>query len=100
MKYSPLLAVAISALFIVGCDDDDEPTTQLQAVHASPDAPLANVIVNSQARWTGVDYAQASGYVSVSEGQTSVQVDVQLPGEAVATVIPQSQFNLSKDLYS
>ena len=98
MKYSPLLAVAIAALFVVGCDDDDEPTTQLQAVHASPDAPLANVIVNSQARWTGVDYAQASGYVSVSEGQTSVQVDVQLPGEAVATVIPQSQFNLSKDL--
>ena len=47
MKYSPLLAVAISALFIVGCDNDDEPTTQLQdepttflqAVHASPDAP-------------------------------------------------------------
>ncbi|UPR46898.1 DUF4397 domain-containing protein [Vibrio cyclitrophicus] len=98
MKYSPVLAVAISALFIVGCDDDDEPTTQLQAVHASPDAPLANVIVNSQARWTGVDYAQASGYASVTEGQTSVQVDVQLPGEAVATVIPQSQFNLSQDL--
>ncbi|WP_299128649.1 DUF4397 domain-containing protein [uncultured Vibrio sp.] len=98
MKYSPLLAVAISALFIVGCDDDDEPTTQLQAVHASPDAPLANVIVNSQARWTGVDYAQASGYALVTEGLTSVQVDVQLPGEDVATVIPQSQFNLSQDL--
>ncbi len=98
MKYSPLLAVAISALFIVGCDDDDEPTTQLQAVHASPDAPLANVIVNSQARWTGVDYAQASGYASVNQGQTSVQVDVQLPGDAVATVIPQSQFDLSGDL--
>ncbi|MCZ8501648.1 DUF4397 domain-containing protein [Vibrio lentus] len=97
MKYSPLLAVAISALFIVGCDDD-EPTTQLQAVHASPDAPLANVIVNSQARWTGVDYAQASGYASVNQGQTSVQVDVQLPGDAVATVIPQSQFDLSGDL--
>lgn len=98
MKYSPLLAVAISALFIVGCDDDDEPTTQLQAVHASPDAPLANVIVNSQARWTGVDYTQASGYTSVAEGQTLLQVDVQLPGEAVTTVIPQSQFNLSQDL--
>lgn len=98
MKYSPILVVAMSALLMVGCDDDDEPTTQLQAVHASPDAPLANVIVNSQARWTGVDYAQASGYTSVTAGQTSVQVDVQLPGDAVATVIPSSQFDLSDDL--
>ncbi|WP_299689489.1 DUF4397 domain-containing protein [uncultured Vibrio sp.] len=97
MKYSPVLAVAMSALFIVGCDDDDDATTQLQAVHASPDAPLANVWVNSQARWTDVDFAQASGYASVTEGQTLVQVDVQLPGEDVATVIPQSQFDLSSD---
>ncbi|MEZ8783367.1 DUF4397 domain-containing protein [Vibrio splendidus] len=98
MKYSPILAVAISALFIVGCDDDDESTTQLQAVHASPDAPLANVIVNSQARWSDVDYAQASGYASVDQGQTTLQVDVQLPGDAVATVIPPSQLDLSGDL--
>ncbi|MEZ9501193.1 DUF4397 domain-containing protein [Vibrio sp. 10N.286.51.B11] len=98
MKYSPILAVAISALFIVGCDDDDEPTTQLQAVHASPDAPLANVLVNSQARWSGVDYAQASGYASVDQGQTTLQVDVQLPGDAVATVISPSQFDLSGEL--
>ncbi|MEZ9339267.1 DUF4397 domain-containing protein [Vibrio splendidus] len=98
MKYSPILAVAMSALFIVGCDNDDKPTTQLQAVHASPDAPLANVLVNSQARWSGVDYAQASGYASVDQGQTTLQVDVQLPGDAVATVIPPSQFDLSGDL--
>ncbi|MEZ8805621.1 DUF4397 domain-containing protein [Vibrio atlanticus] len=98
MKYSPILAVALSALFIVGCNDDDQPTTQLQAVHASPDAPLANVLVNSQARWTGVDYAQASGYTSVNQGQTTLQVDVQLPGDGVATVIPPSQFDLSGDL--
>ena len=97
MKYSPILAVAISAFFIVGCNDDDEPTTQIQAVHASPDAPLANVLINSQARWTGVDYANASGYTSVTAGQTSVQVDVQLPGDAVLTVLPQNQFELSSD---
>ncbi|MEZ9360905.1 DUF4397 domain-containing protein [Vibrio cyclitrophicus] len=97
MKYSPILAVAISALFIVGCNDDDEPTTQIQAVHATPDAPLANVLINSQARWTGVDYANASGYTSVTAGQTSVQVDVQLPGDAVLTVLPQNQFELSSD---
>ncbi|MFL7046793.1 DUF4397 domain-containing protein [Vibrio cyclitrophicus] len=97
MKYSPILAVAISALFIVGCNDDDEPTTQIQAVHASPDAPLVNVLINSQARWTGVDYANASGYTSVTAGQTSVQVDVQLPGDAVLTVLPQNQFELSSD---
>ncbi|MFA0060039.1 DUF4397 domain-containing protein [Vibrio cyclitrophicus] len=97
MKYSPILAVAISALFIIGCNDDDEPTTQIQAVHASPDAPLANVLINSQARWTGVDYANASGYTSVTAGQTSVQVDVQLPGDAVLTVLPQNQFELSSD---
>ncbi|MFA0521802.1 DUF4397 domain-containing protein, partial [Vibrio sp. 10N.222.55.E8] len=96
MKYSPIFVVAMSALFIAGCDDD--PTTQLQAVHASPDAPRANIVVNSQARWSGVDYAQASGYASVDQGQTTLQVDVQLQGEGVATVIPQSQFDLTGDL--
>ncbi|CAM3134463.1 DUF4397 domain-containing protein [Vibrio rarus] len=101
--------LAASTLMLVGCDDDDNASqTRVQAVHASSDAPLANVTINggsSNSRTTynsqtlsGVDYATASGYIAFDEGENSVQVDVQLPGGEVATVIPNTVLNLDSSL--
>lgn len=94
--------LATSALLLVGCDDDDNDNdvtqARVQAVHASPDAPLANVLVNGSAALSGVDYATASGYVPLSEGQNGIQVDVQLPGGEVATVIPNTVLDLDSSL--
>ncbi len=98
MKYSPLLAVAISALFIVGCDDDDEPTTQLRRPW-SPDAPLANV-TGQPSSLERCDYAikplvmrRLNLAVDDSSGVSMANSPVMQ-----ATVIPQSQFDLSGDL--
>ncbi|UTZ42037.1 DUF4397 domain-containing protein [Vibrio campbellii] len=91
----------VAVLGIAACGSDSDPIeySNLQAVHASSDAPLANVWINDQAALTGVDYGVGSGYVRLPEGANSVQVDVQLPGGDVATVVDKTTLDLDSDLY-
>ncbi|ROV58499.1 DUF4397 domain-containing protein [Vibrio ponticus] len=105
----PTLCLLSSSLFLFGCDDDEDNdalaasflnagNSSLQAVHASADAPRANVIVNGSPVLEGVDYAQGSGYLAVPAGLNTVQVDVALPGNSTATVVPETIVDLSPDL--
>ena len=91
--------VAVLGIAACGSDSDSIEYSNLQAVHASSDAPLANVWINDQAALTGVDYGVGSGYVRLPEGANSVQVDVQLPGGDVATVVDKTMLDLDSDLY-
>ncbi|WP_394250724.1 DUF4397 domain-containing protein [Vibrio profundi] len=98
MKAITLSAVlGLSLGFLSGCDSDDEKTN-LQAVHASADAPLTNVFINGENRFTGVDYAQASGFIEVDDGRNTVKVDVQLPAGQSLTVIDTTKLNLSAEM--
>lgn len=90
--------VAVLGIAACGSDSDSIEYSNLQAVHASSDAPLANVWINDQAALTGVDYGVGSGYVRLPEGANSVQVDVQLPGGDVATVVDKTTLDLDSDL--
>lgn len=90
--------VAVLGIAACGSDSDSIEYSNLQAVHASSDAPLANVWINDQAALTGVDYGVGSGYVRLPEGANSVQVDVQLPGGDVATVVDKTTLGLDSDL--
>ena len=56
---------------------------RLRALHASPDAPAVNVLVNGAAALTNVDYTDGSGFVPVTE-RTRVQVEAIIPsGNAI-----------------
>lgn len=92
-----LSAIAATACFaLVGCNDDDE-SSSLQAVHASVDAPLANVWVNNAPTLVGVDYGVGSGYLEVDAGYNRIEVEVQLPGGTTTTVIPKTKLYLDED---
>ncbi|MCV5663537.1 hypothetical protein OFN50_31430, partial [Escherichia coli] len=39
-----------------------------------------------------------SGYMKLREGMNSIQVDVQLPSDETATVIPKTELDLDSDL--
>ncbi|EGQ8052897.1 DUF4397 domain-containing protein [Vibrio alginolyticus] len=93
-----LTMVAALGLAACGSDSDTIEYSNLQAVHASSDAPLANVWINDQPSLTNVDYGVGSGYVKLREGMNSIQVDVQLPGNETATVIPKTELDLDSDL--
>ncbi len=84
------LAVTLVAVFGIsacGSDSDSKDYTYLQAVHASPDAPRANVLLNGNEALSGLDYGAGSGYVRLEEGTYDVAVNVQLPGGETAEVI-------------
>ena len=56
---------------------------RLRALHASPDAPAVNVLVNGAVALTNVDYTDGSGFVPVTE-RTRVQVEAIIPsGNAI-----------------
>ena len=60
-----------------------EATPTVRALHASPDAPAVNIIVNGATALTGVDYSQGSGFVPVVE-QNNIQVEAITPaGNAI-----------------
>ncbi len=46
----------------------------------------------------GVDYGMGYGYMKLREGINSIQVDVQLPSDEIATVIPKTELDLDSDL--
>lgn len=77
----PTLALALLATFAVAaCDDDDDDVTgpvttaQLRVVHASPDAPNVDVLVDNAAVLTNVAYKAASSYLEVPSGSRNLKV--------------------------
>jgi hypothetical protein len=54
------------SIFLMGCNDSDNPTAEVRVVHASPDAPDVDVLVNDNIRLAGVPYKGVSGYLTVS----------------------------------
>jgi len=56
-----------------------EATPTVRALHASPDAPAVNILVNGAEALSGVDYAQGSGFVPVVE-ENNIQVEAIIPG--------------------
>jgi len=66
--WTGLLCVALS-----GCGDDHR--SRLRAVHASPDAPNVDVLIDGKKVLTNVAYATSSAYLNVSSGSRRIQVN-------------------------
>lgn len=73
--------LALTALALVGlsaCDDDPNPLTpeaaQVRVVHASPDAPNVDVLVDDAVVLTNVPFRTASAYLPVDGGSRNLQV--------------------------
>lgn len=100
MKLSTKLVVVCSMLAIAACDSDNdnvqpqqpiEPpaaTLKVQVLHASPDAPAVNVLVDGAEVLSGVDYKVGSSQLTLDEGTYTVQVDGILPGGNAAVIGP------------
>ncbi len=69
---------------------------QLRALHASPDAPAVNIIVNGAQALAGVDYTQGSGFLPVTE-TTEVQVEAIVPGGNVTVIDATLPLDFSTD---
>ncbi len=104
---SPIKLVSAAALVLVlaGCSDSNNkkpdevvpPPAQfkVQALHASPDAPMVNLSIGS-ATVSNVDYKDGTGALSLDVGTYTVKVDGILPG-GNATVIGPVDLTFAAD---
>jgi len=69
---------------------------RLRALHASPDAPPVNILVNGTQTLAGVDYAQGSGFLPVAES-TRVQVEAIIPGGNALVIDANLSLEFSTD---
>jgi hypothetical protein len=87
----------ISAVFgLAACDSSDNSRNNMmadeffdvQVLHASPDAPPVNVLIDGAVALADVDYKTGSGHATLEVGTYTVQVDGILPGGNVAVIGP------------
>lgn len=68
-----MTAMVVGAtIFTAGCGDNGH--AQLRVVHASPDAPNVDVLVDGKTVLTNVAYEAASSYLPVSAGSRKIEV--------------------------
>jgi len=84
MKNSLVLVIAITVVMILtGCKDDASPVTptatatgKVLVVHASPDAPAVDLVVDNAVAGTNLAFPNNTGYLTVPSGTRNVKVRV------------------------
>ena len=92
----------MSSLLIVGCSDDDDdnpasPSLQksnVKVVHASPDAPGVDLLVDDNIAGSNLTFPNNTGYLSVDEGTRNVKVNV----TGTATTVIEADLTLDADV--
>jgi len=67
-----VVALAATAVFTTSCGDSGHAS--LRVVHASPDAPNVDVVVDGKTVLTNVAYEAASNYLTVDAGSRHIQI--------------------------
>jgi len=81
-RYSLIAVALVAALGASGCNDDDNPVApaaspaRVMAVHASPDAPAVDLLVDNTIVGTGLAFPNNTGYLNVSAGSRNIKVNV------------------------
>jgi len=88
-RFSLVVLAAVAALSLAGCGDDSNPTApaakaRVMAIHASPDAPAVDLIVDGAVAGTGLAFPNNTPYLEVPAGTRNVKVNV---GGTTTTVI-------------
>ena len=104
------LTLVFAALGLAACDSDDPApvspggpppdTFRIQVVHASPDAPAVDVLVNGAAAISGLDYKEASPATALEVGSYDIQVDGITPGGPATVIGPVNLAFAADTLYS
>lgn len=97
-KYA-LPMVLAGSVMLSGCwfDDDDDPvvqeerTSSVRIIHASPDAPPVNILVNGEAAFEGADYKNVA-LLQPAPGDYEVAVEGIIPS-GNQTVIGPADFS-------
>lgn len=78
------LAISLSAFTFIGCDDEETPVSPtpetsnslVKVIHASPDAPGVDLLVDNNVASTNLTFPNNTGYLTVPSGTRNVKVNV------------------------
>jgi hypothetical protein len=83
MKKLALLRFAVlglvAAVALTGCNDNPltpRPNARVMAVHASPDAPGVDLLVDNAVAGTNLTYPNNTGYLAVKPGTRNLKINV------------------------
>lgn len=105
MSTASKLLLAAGLFALTACDSNDNdpppveppaPSTTVQILHASPDAPAVDVVVDGEEALTDVDYKDSSGWGEFAAGTYSIEVQGILP-DGNATVIGPADLTFEAD---
>lgn len=92
-RFKPVLAVvltAVAALGLSSCSDDSNSNplapasnASVMVVHASPNAPAVDLLVDNASAGTGLAFPNNTGYLTVPSGSRNVKVNVAGTGTTV-----------------
>lgn len=92
-----LALVGVALVGLAACSDDDptspEPTAQLRVVHASPDAPNVDVLVDAATPLTNVPFRAFSPFLDVEAGERRIRVRA----AGTATTVIDANVDLAAD---
>lgn len=91
----PMLLLSVAALTACGGSSDSDNDAYIRVLHASPDAPTVDILIDGEAVLTNVSYQQGSDYLKVDEGMRTVGIRV----SATETIALEQKFDLSEDNY-
>ena len=88
MKLKLLTLLLAATALTAACDDDDDNTgpegeARIRVVHASPDAPEVDVLLDDTEVLSDVPYLVASGYLETSAGDHNLKVNAAGPTTTV-----------------
>ena len=92
-KITRLVLVLLLTLGIQACGDSDDDG-YIRVLHASPDAPNVDVLVDGEVVLSDVPYKAISPYLNVEEGDRRIQVNV----AGTDTTVIDAVLNIGEDV--
>jgi Domain of unknown function (DUF4397) len=96
MKLKLLTLLLAATALTAACDDDDntgpEGEARVRIVHASPDAPNVDVLLDDDEVLSDVPYLEASDYLEASAGEHNVKVNA----AGTATTVIETDVTLAE----
>ena len=84
-------AVLLSTLLtITGCGGNSDSTASIRVLHASPDAPAVDILIDGSPLVEGVSYPTASGFSDIEAGHRRIQVN--LAGSDTSVIDARADF--------
>lgn len=95
MNFKNLFFWALASFSVISCDDESETVDQskVMIVHASPDAPAVDLLLNNTKVAGGVNFLQNTNYLEVNSGVLNVKVNA----AGTSTSVINADLNVSKD---